>query len=101
MHNRAGARVRNSLPANGDLVASPRDRDREAVALPGRIRVFGACNHASQRLAFWGCVASTAGAGTRVLALPSLLARPRTAHLRVSVHSTASPSILGLLSIAW
>src|SRR5207247_9034469 len=75
-------------------------RDRQDVALPGRIRVFGAGNHGSQRLAFWRCVSSTAGIGTRVLALSSLLARTWTADLSVFANANAGHSILGILSIA-
>ncbi len=60
-----------------------------------------ACTIARERESgFWGCVSSTAGIGTRVLALSSLLARTWTADLSVFANANAGHSILGILSIA-
>ena len=62
--------------------------------------LFGLGNHGGERVAFWSCVPSMAGAGSGLPVVSSLLARTRIADLGVFAHANSGHPILCFLSAA-
>src|SRR5437773_10395843 len=87
MHDRAGAGVRHSVPANGNFAAPSRNRDRENAAVSRGVCLSGPRDYGSERVAFWSCVPSMAGVGGGLPPLLALLARTGLADLGVFAHA--------------